>query len=333
MALYIQLNAFYRKMKTNLRLRLMNRKGYSAIALAAVLIGAFMFVSPTRAASGQVSESAFQALDNCYFAGEIGGLGFIFDILLLLPEDFVEMNTVVITKGTTPVAKTVHVEKEVYFCHLDQGNVPVIVEQDIYLEIFQNMNTKQVLRKQAEVITCVKKIDNAEVIGCDRKGIPTDPVVVQGCFPVDWTIFLIDFIGGLILHDFNYDQVVRHPMETNTVVNPSNTRIAKTVNAQKEVFICDFGNGPFSTGEINPNEVNSLEDLSTLDAHDFEALKKVDLVIFQEIWQDGDKLPNNPITKRSVIAVKCVTNLLSDTDNDDGFVPEVESCKFTNVTL
>ncbi|MEM3129201.1 MAG: hypothetical protein QW769_09415, partial [Nitrososphaerales archaeon] len=124
----------------------LRKSGIAGIALAAVLVGAFMLVTPMKSFA-QVNDLAVQAYDDC--------------TLRDLHEDPIDMNTVAGTKGATPIAKTVHAEKQVYDCYLVQGNVPVIVDQTIFLYIYENMATKAQLRKYAEVITCVKKGSDA----------------------------------------------------------------------------------------------------------------------------------------------------------------------------
>ncbi|MEM2759380.1 MAG: hypothetical protein QXW73_01135 [Nitrososphaerales archaeon] len=207
-----------------------------------------------------------------------------------LHEDPIDMNTVSGMKNTTPIAKTVHVEKEVYDCFLDQGHVPVIADVTIYAELYQNMDTKKMVGKQAEVITCLK-LYNSKVLGCERSTPSKEPIVTQSCVE-------------------NND--ITHPMEMNTVISKSKSSITKTIEAQKEVFLC------FPSQSLS------------------KFLKKVDVVVFTGIYEDLDKLPNNPITKRFVQSLKCVTHLKAAPNFTATSVTStirVESCLFTQVSL
>ncbi|MEM3097621.1 MAG: hypothetical protein QXU32_02770 [Nitrososphaerales archaeon] len=183
----------------------LRKSGIAGIALAAVLVGAFMLVTPMKSFA-QVNDLAVQAYDDC--------------TLRDLHEDPIDMNTVAGTKGATPIAKTVHAEKQVYDCYLVQGNVPVIVDQTIFLYIYENMATKAQLRKYAEVITCVKKGSDALVLGCTVEKPSTDPIVTQEC----------EELTG-----------IEHPQEMTTVVSATDASVIKTTEAQKEVFQCFEG--------------------------------------------------------------------------------------------
>lgn len=79
----------------------------------------------------------------------------------------------------------------------------------------------------------------------------------------------------------------------NTVVDADDTSVIKTIDAQKGVLLCDFN-------------------------------KKVDVVIFTEIWEDVDKLPGSPVVKRFVMSLRCTTAMT---------LAIVESCIYSNVAL
>jgi hypothetical protein len=91
---------------------------------------------------------------------------------------------------------------------------------------------------------------------------------------------------------------VQHPLAMNTVVNPERTNIVKTIDAEKEVYTCENGTGA--------------------------PLKKVDQIIFTEIWEDLTKLPKNPVTKRTVESARCTIVIP---------LAVVESCIFDTVSL
>lgn len=126
------------------------------------------------------------------------------------PTDAIDMNTVVF--NTT--AKTVHVEKEIFRCEIP--NIPglTIVDVSIYTEIIEDLIHFPTVSPTTtfEVITCVKN-DNGQVVAC-KNTIPSTTEPKLSCKP----------------------SIVAFPMEMNTVV--ASNGIAKTVDAQKEVFKC-----------------------------------------------------------------------------------------------
>ncbi|MEM2760622.1 MAG: hypothetical protein QXU32_02705 [Nitrososphaerales archaeon] len=268
------------------------KKKYWGITLAVALVAGLMLVTPMKSfaqvTSEEVGAQAIQLFEDCKLTN--------------LHEDPIEMNTVAGLKGTTPIAKTIFAEKEVYKCDLDQGTVgtgKLIVDVTLYIEIYENMSTKSIVRKQAEVIICAKIEDTAAVIGCKREVPSNQSVVLQLC-----------------------DEVteIEHPMEMNTVVAPANSNIVKTVEAQKEVFKCF----PVTGDPLDPPS---------------GYLKKVDVIIFTEIWQDLNRVGTatpNPIVKRTVFSATCVTNLNVDETVNGATIKDsirVESCVFNNHPL
>jgi len=269
-------------METNRNDRLRDQTSYWGISLAAVLVTAFVLVQPL-ATTYAVTTEAIPAYGQCELWDD-------------RPHDAIQQNTVVGTDGTTPIAKTVHSEKELYNCTLVQSGINVTIEQTIYAEIYENMATKSIIRKQVEVITCVKDIEAAAVIGCKiNNNVGKDPVPLIGCE--------------------QEDNFLRFPTEMDTVVSTTSTNIVKTVESQKEVFLCNVTDG--------------------LDENDGD--KKVDLVIFTEIWEDLNKLPSNPVVKKTFLSLRCVTVLQEDLDGDGDDIDAdenravVESCQFSNV--
>jgi subtilisin len=188
----------------------------------------------------------------------------------LKPDDPIAMNTVTGKKGTTPVAKTIHVEKESFNCLLLGDGSPVIVDVALFAEIFDNMATKSIMKKQAESVRCMKNIDGT-VIGCSKSTPSQDSLAVSNCSK----------------------EFLSHPEEMNTVVSPTSKNIVKTIDAQKEVYQCD-------------ND------------------KKVEIVIFTQIWEDLNKLNGNPVVKKDVMSMRCTTAKT---------FALVESCVFSSVTL
>jgi hypothetical protein len=84
---------------------------------------------------------------------------------------------------------------------------------------------------------------------------------------------------------------IAEPQEMNTVIKGS---VVKTIEAQKEIFLCDLDN-------------------------DSRHEKKVDLVLFTDIWENLNRLPGNTVVQESSLSFRCVVN----TDE-----AEVESCTF-----
>ena len=228
---------------------------YYGVGLAAILVAAFMLVQPLNSYS-QVSKTGI-LFNNCTLATQ--------------PDDPIDMNTVVAYRGSAEHAKTIHREKQVFEC--EDLNDPLriyIVEVAIFAEIFENIKDKKIIRKQAEVITCIKDQDGF-VLECQKRSPTTQSINVSNC----------------------EEQFVAHPEEMNTVVGTDNKDIVKTIDAQKEVFLCDFN-------------------------------KKVDVIIFTELWEDMDKLPGNPVVKREVVSLRCTASTL---------LAIVESCIYNSVPI
>jgi len=190
------------------------------------------------------------------------------------PDDPIDMNTVIGKSNGQFIAKTIHAEKIVFNCAIDQGSIPVIADVTIIAEIFENMDTQQIIKKQAMIITCLKEPETVIVVSC-TSDVPTDSTpVVNNCS----------------------EEPVPHPQEMNTVTKG---KIVKTINAQKEIFLCKLG----PEGDV---------------------WKKVDVVLFTEIWEDVSRLPLNPIIKITVESMRCVIDLSTET-------PTLESCDFKTI--
>ncbi|MGH9921520.1 MAG: Ig-like domain-containing protein, partial [Nitrososphaerales archaeon] len=194
------------------------------------------------------------------------------------PDDPIAMNTV----RSGQIAKTIHAEKQVFDCALEQGSIPVRVDLTIIAEIYENMVTQAVINKQTQVMTCIKEPTRGDLIGCSNEVPLTDIVPLRNCS----------------------EESVRHPQEMNSV---NKGTIVKTIEAQKEVFLCDIDNN-VNTGSPAPNE------------------KKVDLTVITEIWEDLNKLNSNPpldpVIKKTFESFRCIVDLETAT---------VESCKFSTI--
>jgi hypothetical protein len=133
------------------------------------------------------------------------------------PTDPIDMNTVIFKD----IAKTIHVEKEVFKCKTKNGAL-VIAMVSLFTELVENLRTQSTLNKTVETVTCVKGY-NGTVSYCDSKKVPISnqyPFGV-GCDPLNLRILNIT-----------------SPIEMETVV--SSNGISKTVEAEKEAFLCTY---------------------------------------------------------------------------------------------
>ena len=237
---------------------------YLAISAAALLVTAFVLVQPTMQTAYAVGIEGLPAYDDCYLVED-------------QPDDGISMNTV----RNKDIVKTIHAEKEIFHCYLEQGQLPVIVDLTTYLEVYENITSQEVIETNAFSTTCIKdgpySSVTATVIDCESSEISTSPVFVgSDCYELD----------------------VEFPQEMNTVTKG---KIAKTVESQKEVFYCD------NIGESNTD-------------------KKVDIVLFTEIYED---LNTQTTTSVQFLSARCVV-LVTD-DGDDLQDGAVESCIFSEI--
>ncbi len=239
---------------------------YSTIGLGAMLVMAFVLVQPTMQTAYAVGIEGLPAYDDCG------------DRDLSEIEDPISMNTV----KNKDIVKTIHAEKEVFDCRLTQGDLPVIVELTTYLEVYENITSQEVIETNAISTTCIKDSkfspSTATVIDCESKHISTSPV----------------FVGSECREAVPGPS---HIQEMNTV---NKGKLAKTVEAQKEVFYCS------PSGSL---------------------LKKVDIVLFTEIYED---LNTQTTTSVQFLSARCVV-LAYDGAEGDLQDASVESCTFTEI--
>ena len=127
------------------------------------------------------------------------------------------MNTVIFKD----IAKTIHVEKEIFKC-ITKNGAPVVAMVSLFTELFENLRTQSTLNKTVETVTCVKGY-NGTVSYCNSNQIPISreyPFAVS-CDPLNLRILNI-----------------ASPIEMETVV--SSNGISKTVEAEKEAFLCTY---------------------------------------------------------------------------------------------
>ncbi|MGH9923556.1 MAG: hypothetical protein ACRD38_12475, partial [Nitrososphaerales archaeon] len=135
------------------------------------------------------------------------------------PEDPISLNTI----KSRNIVKTIYAEKEVYDCLRDPGNLDTIADLTIIAEIFEDMDTRSVLIKRFTSVICLKNNATAvepKVIDCSTQTLSTGELDMVNCI----------------------DKDPEHPQEINTVKRGN---IVKTIEVQKEVFVCD-------TDDINP---------------------------------------------------------------------------------
>ena len=255
---------------------------YSAITLGIVLLTAFVLVQP--------------AMQNTYAQVGVEGAPNYFDCRFKdvdqLSDPF-EMDTV----RSGKIAKTIIAEKEIFKCQTEQGNIDVLVDVTTVAEILEDMNTKTVISKQAHVIYCVKLAPlnqgindfpggDATLLGCDTDVPDTDFVPVSNC----------------------WEEEIDEPQEVNTV---NKGKTVKTIVAQKEIFVCIFG------------EKEACWDYCGRAYFDSDD-KKVEQYIIEEIWEDLRLAPSDTVVQQNVESLRC-TILITDAF--------VESCRFTEVQV
>ena len=257
---------------------------YSGMSLGAVLVMAFVLVQPT--------------MNQAYAVGIAGGLPPYDNCNLRHTdslEDPISMNTVI--KGHT--VKTVHAEKELFTCYLDQGNLEVIVDLTTYLEVYENITTRELLATNAVSTTCLKYEKTATVIDCwSNNSIPTNIVPVGA--------------------NCREQTDITHPQEMDTV---KKKQLVKTIEAQKEVFLCDFDGFVLENGKLECETFGPGADPECFDPE-----KKVDIVLFTEVYED---LNTRLLTDVQFLSATCVV-LIGD-DGGDFQDAAVESCVFTQI--
>jgi hypothetical protein len=173
------------------------------------------------------------------------------------PTDPIDMNTV----SFKEFVKTVHIEKEIFQCVTNNG-APVIVVVSLFTELFENMRTLSTINKTAETVTCIKGY-NGTISYCDSKQIPIidEYPVRANCDPN--SLRTLDIMS---------------PIEMETIVDSEG--ISKTIEAEKEVFQCDFR-------ENTPTRL-------------------LDVILFTEIFED---ITSGQIIKKSVESISCLKDI------------------------
>jgi len=169
--------------------------------------------------------------------------------------DPVDMNTVLFKD----IAKTIHVEKEVFTCKTENG-ANVIALVSIYTELFENMKTLTSLKKALDVVTCVKGY-NGTVSYCKSEPRPLpNQIIYSNCDPRILRVMPLS-----------------SPIEMESVVSPDG--VVKTVEAEKEIFLCDI-----------------VQNVPT---------KLLDVNLFTDIFE----LYNGTVLKKSVESITCLKEI------------------------
>ncbi|HEX5186423.1 MAG TPA: hypothetical protein VFV86_05990 [Nitrososphaeraceae archaeon] len=124
------------------------------------------------------------------------------------------MNTVIFKD----IAKTIHIEKEIFKCKTKNGAL-VVAMVSLFTEQFESMRTQSTLNKTVETVTCVKGY-NGTVSYFDSKNIPISnqyPFAV-GCDPLN-------------LRTLN----IQSPIEMETVVNANG--ISDCRSRKRSIFV------------------------------------------------------------------------------------------------
>jgi hypothetical protein len=293
------------------------RKRLVGIPFGTVLMMAFILAQPMTQANA-VGAEGLPAYDEC-----IAQRGFQAD----QAEDPISMNTV----KNKNIVKTVHAEKEMFSCFLDQGNLPVIVDLTTYIEIYENIDDRKVIDTNAVATTCLKDNRTATVIDCESYVIPSTPVFV-----------------GSTCQELGY---ITHPQEMNTV---NKGKIAKTIESQKEVFLCGVGIittttpttttitstatttfttltdvdiplGVIST-TITSTTTGTTTVTSTVTTEIPTTFKKVDVILFTDTYED---LSAHEVVEVQFHSVRCV--ILFTDNSDDRRDATVETCQFSTI--
>ena len=265
-----------------------NRLKYKGITLAVVLVTSFMLVQP-------IMNQAYSVDAGSESVGIEGGVAPYDDCSLRdAHEDPISMDTV----RSGKIIKTIHAEKEIFDCFIVQGNIPVIVDVTTFIEIFEDITTRQVTGTKALVTTCLKQNGTASVLDCASSEPGASIIPLNNCVE---------------------DTHITHPMEMNTVVKP-NANIAKTVEAQKEIFLCDLDG--WGTG----SPIDCVTSGPATNPTCFDADKKVDIVLFTEIYEN---MVTRTIIDTQFYSMRCV--LLITDNSDDKTDATVESCAFSAI--
>ena len=204
------------------------QKLQSIVIASALLTSVLTFLHPTELLAQDQSSNPSSSLPSPSSSTIPPSLALVNCSLATPFIDPVDMNTVIFKN----IAKTIHVEKEAFKCKTKSGAL-VIALVSLYTELFTNMSTLHPSKKTVESDTCVKGY-NGTVLWCHSSHQETYPGV-GGLRPeLEFEYPLATACNPISLRT----QPVPSPIEMETVVGTNG--IVQTVEAEKEIFLCDF---------------------------------------------------------------------------------------------
>lgn len=175
----------------------------------------------------------------------------------------VSMNTVLVGN----IVKTIHAEKQIFECDF-QGAKQSPVDVTIIAEVYEDIIDKEVIATNSLVITCVKDEIKASFLNCFSYEPRHDGQGVG-----------INCAEETVSHPQNQETVTKNRKQNGIVVE----KIIKTIITQKEVYYCPLPDG--SDPGTNPDD------------------KKVDIVLFEDVYEDANTLQ---VTKVTAMDFRCV---------------------------
>jgi hypothetical protein len=271
---------------------------YLGVAMSALLVMGFVVMQPAIQKAYAVDVEGLPGYDDCHLKEESLVTTTTSTTEIDETTTVVTSTTVIVTTTTTisqpedpisantirngKIVKTIFAEKEIFNCKLNQGDLDVIADVTLYIELYENIAQQKVIGSNAVAITCLKDEGNSEVIDCESEPVPAAPIPV----------------GDECVAQF----YITHPMEMDTIVRED---IGKTVQVDKEVFICPLDNG--------------------------DTVKKVEIIIFAEVYEN---LKFQFVEDTQFHAMRCVVLITNDRNNNE---PEdtirdarVETCQFSS---
>ena len=203
------------------------QKLQSIVIATALLTSVLTFLHPTELLAQDQSSNPSSSLPSPSSSTIPPSLALVNCSLATPFIDPVDMNTVIFKD----IAKTIHVEKEAFKCKTKSGAL-VIALVSLYTELFTNMSTLHPSKKTVESDTCVKGY-NGTVLWCHSSHQETE-IGVGGIRPELEFGPLATACDPISLRT----QPVPSPIEMETVVGTNG--IVQTVEAEKEIFLCDF---------------------------------------------------------------------------------------------
>src|SRR5574341_271907 len=233
---------------------------YWAISLGVVLVAAFVLVQPTLQTAKAVGIEGLPGYDNCTRESSSR------------VDDPISMTSVI----HKDVVKTVHAEKELFECFLDQGNLPVFADVTTYIEIYENITAAEIIEATAFATTCL--FDGE--YDSDFQGTAT---------LIDGEAYDIPSTPGFVGDDCE-SRHIDDPQEQNMV---KKGKIAKTIESQKFVWDCFLSDGTIKKAEI-VLFTDIYEDLATQERTDVQFFQMRCIVVTND-EQGADEIRDGTV--------------------------------------